>query len=439
MKSSYNRIVEVFEKLKLQKMKEIGRLTPNAFTRKRKLPFEDLSLCILNKKGLTLNMELENFFDKKNDFENTISKQDFSKQRKNLNPELFKFMNKEYITSFYNETKYKTFHGYILLAIDGSVMELPNTDDLKKIYGGITDKNNNVIVTRTQSSGVYDCLNKIMIDSIIAPYKTSELSLAKENIKETLEFFKNRKILLIFDRGYPSIEFIYYLNKLGVKYLFRIKNQAYTTEKRQMKSDDEILDLKVTCGRIQHTTDENLQEEIRQQNSIKDIRITKIVLDDGTIEELVSNLSISEVPYEEMKSLYYCRWNIELSYDVLKNKLYIENFSGYNQIAIEQDFYAQILLYNMLEDMKQDAESQLTKNGDLKYEYKINMNSLVGLFKLKMIEIAIEDDDVKREKLYMTLLSKMQRYLTPIKPNRSFSRDTKNTNNKHTTNLRRNY
>lgn len=84
MKSSYNRIVEVFEKLKLQKMKEIGRLTPNAFTRKRKLPFEDLSLCILNKKGLTLNMELENFFDKKNDFENTISKQDFFKTKKKL-------------------------------------------------------------------------------------------------------------------------------------------------------------------------------------------------------------------------------------------------------------------------------------------------------------------------------------------------------------------
>ena len=106
MKSSYNRIVKLFEKLKLQKMKEIGRLTPNAFTRKRKLPFEDLSLCILNKKGLTLNMELENFFDKKNDFENTISKQDFSKQRKNLNPELFKVMNKEYIPEFDSLTNF---------------------------------------------------------------------------------------------------------------------------------------------------------------------------------------------------------------------------------------------------------------------------------------------------------------------------------------------
>lgn len=439
MKSSYNRIIELFAKLKSQKMKEIGRLTSKDFTRRRKMSFEDLGLCILNKKGLTLNMELENFFDKKNDFENTISKQNFSKQRKKLNPELFKVMNKEYISSFYNESNYKTFHGYILLAIDGSIMELPNTKDLREEYGGITDKNDNVVVARTQTSGIYDCLNKVMIDSIISPYKTSELSLAKENIKEALELFKNKKILLIFDRGYPSIEFIYYLNKLGIKYLFRIKNQSYTLEKKQMKSNDEIVDLNVTYGRIQHMTDEILKEEIKRQKSIKDIRITKVTLDDGTVEELVSNLTISEVPYEKMKQLYYCRWNIELSYDVLKNKLHIENFSGYNRIAIEQDFYAQILLYNMLEDMKQDAENMKAKNDKLKYEYKINMNSLIGLFKLKIIEIAIEDDDEKREKLYTTLLLKMQRYLVPIKTNRSFSRTVKNTNNKHTTNLRRNY
>lgn len=439
MKSSYNRIVKVFNQLKSQEMKDIGRLTPTAFTRNRKMTFEDFGLCILNKKGLTLNMELENFFDKKNNFENTISKQDFSKQRQKLNPELFKVMNKEYITSFYNETNYKTFHGYILLAIDGSVMELPDTDNLKEYYGGITDKNNNVVVARTQTSGIYDCLNHIMIDSIIAPYKTSELSLAKENIKVALELLKNKKVLLIFDRGYPSIEFIYYLNKLGVKYLFRIKNQAYTSEKRLMKSKDEILDLKVTSGRIQHMTDENLREELKQQKNIKRIRITKIQLNDGTLEELISNLDLIEIPYDEMKALYYCRWNIEISYDVLKNKLQIENFSGYSQITIEQDFYAQILLYNMLEDMKQDAEKDLTQKENLKYEYKINMNSLVGLFKLKVIEIAIEENDEKREQLYMVLLSKMQRYLVPIKPNRSFSRGTKNTNNKYTTNLRRSY
>lgn len=439
MKSSYNRIIKVFKDLKSPELKEIGKLNANTFIRNRSMPFEDLSLCILSKKGLTLSMELEQFFDRKDDYNNTISKQAFSKQRMNLNPKLFKVMNQRYITDIYNETDIKTFHGYILLGIDGSVMEIPNTDDLKKNYGGITDNKNNIVVARAQTSGIYDCLNEIMLDSQISPYKTSEVSLAKKNIDNALKLLKEKKVILIFDRGYPSIEFIYYLNKLGIKYLFRIKNQAYTSEKKLMKSNDEYVDLKITAGRLQHIGDEKLKEEIKKQKNIKNIRITKIKLTDGTIEELVSNLDINEIPYEKMKDLYYQRWNIENSYDVLKNKLYIENFSGKTQITIEQDFYAQMLLYNMLEDIKKDAGKEIKTNINNKYEYKINMNCLVGLFKSKIIEIAIETDDKKREKLYLTLLSKIKRYLIPIKPNRSFSRDKRNTTNKYTTNLRRNY
>lgn len=438
MKNSYNRIIKVFDELKSPELKEVGKLNVNSFVRNRNMPFEDLSLCILGKKGLTLSMELEQFFDRKDDFENTISKQAFSKQRMNLNPKLFKVMNQRYIKDIYDETNFKTFHGYILLGIDGSIMEIPNTENLKRQFGGITDNKNNVVVARAQTSGIYDCLNEIMLDSQISSYKTSEISLAKKNIDNALNLLKGKKVILIFDRGYPSIEFIYYLNKLGIKYLFRIKNQAYTAEKKLMKSNDEYVDLKITAGRLQHMTDESLKEEIKKEKVIKNIRITRIILADGTIEDLVSNLDINEIPYEEMKELYYKRWNIEISYDVLKNKLYIENFSGKTQITIEQDFYAQMLLYNMLEDIKKDAGEEVKTNENNKYEYKINMNCLVGLFKSKIIEIAIETDDEKREKLYLTLLSKIKRYLIPIKPNRSFSRDKKNTTNKYTTNLRRN-
>lgn len=438
MKSSYDRIVDVFDKLKDKKLKEVGRINENVFTRNRTMPFEDLSLCILSKKGLTLSMELEQFFDKKNNFDNTVSKQAFSKQRMNLNPELFKVMNQNYVTDIYNETKVETFHNYILLGIDGSVIEIPNTNNLKEIYGGITDNKKNVIVARAQTSGIYDCINHIMIDSIISPYKTSEISLAKENIKNALNQLKDRKILLIFDRGYPSIEFIHYLNKLDVKYLFRIQNKAYMTEKNSMKTNDEIVDLKISSGRLQHINDKNIKEELKKNKYIKNIRITKIRLDNGEQEELISNLDINEINYNEMKMLYYKRWNIELSYDILKNKLYVENFSGKTPITIEQDFYSQILLYNMLEDLKKDASIHLKTNNNLKYKYKINMNCLIGLFRNKMIEIATEKNDNIRKNLYLTLINKIQRYLVPIKPNRTFNRKRVFTDNKYTTNLRRN-
>jgi hypothetical protein len=40
-----------------------------------------------------------------------------------------------------------------------------------------------------------------------------------------------------------------------------------------------------------------------------------------------------------------------IAYDIAKNKLKIENFSGRKQITIEQEFYAHILLLNMIEDL----------------------------------------------------------------------------------------
>ena len=77
---------------------------------------------------------------------------------------------------------------------------------------------------------------------------------------------------------------------------------------------------------------------------------------------------------------------------------------------------------NILEDLKKDAREIITLKTKVKYEYKINMNCLIWLFNIKMIEIAIENNDEKRKKLHLTLLRK-------IKTNHSFTQTTRNTNN----------
>ena len=63
-----------------------------------------------------------------------------------------------------------------------------------------------------------------------------------------------------------------------------------------------------------------------------------------------------------MKETYFKRWQIEIGYDILKNKLHIENFTGKTQITIEQDFYAQIYTFNVLQDIKHTAMQNCKKN-----------------------------------------------------------------------------
>ena len=62
-------------------MKEYAHLDhPKSFTRKRKMPLEDIILCTLSKKGLTTAMEIHKYFTQKGVASMNISKQGYLQQ-----------------------------------------------------------------------------------------------------------------------------------------------------------------------------------------------------------------------------------------------------------------------------------------------------------------------------------------------------------------------
>ena len=170
--------------------------------------------------------------------------------------------------------------------------------------------------------------------------------------------------------------------------------------------------------------------------------MTRVVLDTGEIEYLLSNISETLIPEEKMKNAYFKRWKIEIGYDILKNKLHIENFIGKTKITIEQDFYAQIYTFNVLQDIKHTANIEIQKNNknkNLKYEYKTNVNILAGWLKKILIAMIFINTDRERKELYDIIIEKAKKNLISINPNRSYERkhDTSK-RNKFATNLRYN-
>lgn len=424
MKKSYDRITVTFEKLNTVRIKNIGKMSKSDFSRNRKMPFSDIIRCILNKRGKTITMEINNYFKEIDKNEQRVTKQAFCKQRCKLNPEVFKVLNKEYVESIYEED-YKTFKGYTLMAIDESIIEIPNSEELMEQYGYQNNNKKDVRkVARAKASGLYDLENNIMIDAVIDRYNTPERNLAKKNIENMLSILGNdKKMLLIFDRGYISTEMLMYLLDLPVYYLFRVQENTYDNEKKSMTTDDEIVNLKIVGDRLRKISDKNLKQKAGELKELP-VRMVKITLKTGETEYLLTNLSFDEFTTEEMGELYFKRWEIETAYDIIKNKLYIENISGKKKIIVEQDFYSQILLFNMIEDLKNDANEESKSKGakNLKYEYKVNINILVGTFREYMIKIAIENDPDKRRLLYKYMLDEIMQNLVPIRPGRSFKR-----------------
>jgi len=304
----------------------------------------------------------------------TYTKQSFSEARQELSPKTFSILNDEFVQRFYEDNDFKKYKDYRLLAVDGSCMEVPNIKELRKYYGYATNSNSQKEVARALSSTIYDVENKIAISSLLRRYDDSERELAIKNIDKLKGFDQGEiKDLILFDRGYPSLGFIMYLNKIGIKYVMRTATSFYE-EVTDTKTQDENVEIVVTKERCKGFKKRGRLIPI---GTVIKLRVLKVILDAGEIETLVTNLTEEELKYEESKELYFKIWGIETKFDELKNKFQIENFSGVKPLIIEQDFYATLLLSNIASIFEQEAEEELKE-----VNLKKNLKEVVGEIKV---------------------------------------------------------
>ena len=440
---SYKRIKKSINEIK-NKDSKMYKSNDKVFVRKRKMEFTDFVWYLIMQKGRTTSMELDEYLKNKNGtYEISISKQAFSKQRRNLKPQIFIDIYKDYLIDFYHNypEEINTFKGYNVCAIDGSLFEIPNTKELREEYKTQKNSSGDRESARARVSGIYDVENGFMIDALIKDCGNGEKELAKKNIENAGKILDLERCIIIFDRGYPGIDLIWYLEKLKIKYIFRLQTKMYEKEKKSMETEDEWIELNVAGDRLRKITDEQTKKELKAQKTLK-VRMSKVILDTGEIEYLLSNISEEIILPEEMKETYFKRWQIEIGYDILKNKLHLENFTGKTKITIEQDFYAQIYTFNVLQDIKYTntrriQEKHLNKN--LKYKYKVNINILAGWLKNILIAVMFIEDGEEQEKLYNIIVEKAERNLVAIKPNRTNIRKPYTSRrNKYRTNLRNN-
>ena len=73
--------------------------------------------------------------------------------------------------------------------------------------------------------------------------------------------------------------------------------------------------------------------ETKYNDKIIKMRVLKFQLDSGITEILITNIFDESFDVADFKVLYFKRWNIEVKYNELKNRLQVENFSGETPIS----------------------------------------------------------------------------------------------------------
>lgn len=375
------------------------RNKPNNFSRNSKMGFKETALFMMNMVKRTLQLELNTFFETVLKKESPVSKQAYTKARQNIKPELFIDLSDTVVKGFYKECDdCKVWNSYRLSAIDGTILEIPDTELLRQEFGYLNNQYG--AVARARAVCIYDVQNKLIIKSKIGRFDTSEQEMAKDLISQMITDGTNKELLLL-DRAYPSAELVSRLMDNGIDFVMRVKRNHSKAVMNATK-EDQIIKIKYT-------------------QKLYDVRLLRFPLKSGEEEILLTSLFNKELKIKDFEQLYFMRWGIETKYDDLKNKLQVENFTGTTQISIEQDFYASIYLSNMIELAKLENEEIIKekhKDKGLKYEYKPNLNMLIGTLKDKFIMMLLEKSRRKRNKMFKEIMDEVARNCVPIRSGR---------------------
>jgi len=435
---TYLRIKRLLEEIHSSRIKQLARKKEDSssWTRIRKMPLYAMLLCTLAKKGLSTVMELRHYFIEAARIEQIVSKQDYLKQRQKLNPEVFKHLNQSYLSQFYSGEEAVCWNGYIVLGIDMSKGEIPNSAENRKVYGE-SENGHGKGVARVSISILYDVFNGFMLDVDLDIYNGNEIDQAKALVFAIKGIIGDRPVIILFDRGYVSLEFQDFLERSGVKYLMRLKSDAYKAEVQGMQSGDEEVSLlhnKNRMAKWRKKSPERWQE--MSQKSSTDVRMVRIAFKDEEQGMLITNLRESST--KEIQDLYRKRWKVEEQYHTMKNKMKFESVTGNASIYVKQDFWAQMLVFNIIRDLIIKAEHEAknkAREKSLRYEVRINENIAIGLFKEQFIKLMLEEDEDRKSAMFLSLIAEMERNILPIRKLKSSPRK-RNKANKYKCNLK---
>ena len=416
------------------------RLDVKAFTRSRLLPFVVLVTYIINLIRRSLQFEISSFasFIGFPD----ASKQAFSQARKKLSPLVFQLLNKQLLIEFYSNNEVKLFKGFRVLAVDGSTLRLPKSDELYACFGSHTAQGS---VPMALTSFAYDVLNNMTLHATLKPYYGAPTNNDDSEKTMALEHFKAIKLLdaelsnanfqdlYTFDRGYPSRYFMLLLREMNKHFLFRAPKTGNISEVQKAIDEghsDIIIDLEINKHMFRDQAEKDFFLRLADK-SLK-IRVVVFKLKNGTKEVLLTSLlDQAKFTYNDLFELYGMRWNVEENYKFYKCIAEIENFSGESKLAIEQDFHATVFTCNAASLLAQEAQAEVeaaaedkTKNEGkvTKYAYKINRNILIGTIKNEILEVLLGDQDLTR--YCERLKRRLKRSLIAVRPGRSFERLT---------------
>lgn len=393
--------------------------SPKDFTRKRLLPFQTLVLYFINLPKGSYKDELDHFFKAlfRLDVPITfVSKMALCLARKKLKYSVFVELNQHVRDFFYKHfNNVKKWHGFNLIAIDGSTLKLFKYKDIIEHFGTMKPKNGPA-VPMARVSQMFDVLNKITIDAIISPFHIGERELLHQHLINLLP-----TDLLLLDRGYPAYWVFNLIMSQGGNFCARISTQwKIVRDFIESGVQETIIDLQPSFI--------SKKECIKMGLDILPLRLrlVRVELESGQIEVLITSLTdMNKYRVEIFKDLYSKRWPVEVDYLFMKQRIQLGNFTGKSALSVYQDFHSKVFAKNLIWILASPAEDYVkNKSKGNKNEQQINRTEAISKSKDTIILLFVRPLDIITElirQIHAIFIDSTE----PVRPGRKFERNYK--------------
>ena len=380
----------------------------NAFTRSGKLSFQNLIYFILRSSHKSISINYSQFLNCfPFEMPPFVSKQAISKARQGISHEAFLELFRLSVEQFYSmASDLHTWNGFHIYAVDGSTIQIPESEENYKVFGGNPNKTETVSPLASVSV-LYDVMNDILVDVSLHSYRSNERESAKSHMEHLPELPDS---IIVFDRGYPSEDIFRFLNSRGILFLMRVPR---TFRKAVFEQPDVLFTYPAS----------------HDQDSIT-LRSIHFLLENGNSEYLVTNLMPEQLETGKFMELYRLRWGVESKYRELKNQLEIEAFSSIKPVSIRQDFFAAMYLSNLSAIVKLAADSMIAASVNRRHNYQSNRGYILNRIKYSIISLLRSSISACSETI-SRIIVESSKVLSIVRPDRKFGRYRKHTRRRY--------
>jgi hypothetical protein len=333
------------------------RVRPQDWSRQRTLTFLRVVVLLLTGHKHALQNALNRFFRAVGLLPEVPTASAYSQARQKLAPALFQHLNTLVVEQFYRlyapDGGVKRWQGRRVLGIDGTMINLPDTEALREHY--TVHRNQHAGGERVQALGsvCYDLLNDLALDATLGKQHAEKESLFTSHLKVTAP-----GDVIVLDRGYADYGVMAFLVHHQRDFVIRVPRRRAGPIRAFWDGPhrEQVVELAVPERQRNFVKKHGLAPRLR-------VRLVKIDLAEGEVEVLATSLlDARAVPAAELKIIYGWRWGVETYYDRVKNIFEVERFSGRNVRSIEQDFFGMLFLTTLESVLSKPAEAELAQH-----------------------------------------------------------------------------